>query len=54
MTLKPIRPAPSGWLDRVLDAPEQWITLTLPVTNFDSRAVGGRELVPVLSLSPET
>jgi hypothetical protein len=54
VTLQPIRPAPSGWLDRVLDAPVQPITLTLQVTDFDSRSVGGRELVRVLSLSPQT
>jgi hypothetical protein len=38
----------------VLDAPVQPITLTLQVTDFDSRSVGGRELVRVLSLSPQT
>jgi len=53
VTLKPLRLAPSGWLDRVLDAPVQPITLTLQVTDFDSRSVGSRELVQVLSLSPE-
>ena len=37
VTLKLIRPAPSGWLDRVLGAPVQPITLTLEMPNVSGQ-----------------
>src|SRR5262245_58029371 len=54
VTLKLVRPEPSGWLDRVLDAPVQPIMRTLQVPDFDTRMVGGGELVRVRSLRPQT
>jgi len=52
VTLKLVRPAPSGWLDRVLDVPVPAITLTLEAPNFWSRSLQGG-LVRVRSVSPE-
>jgi len=52
--LKLVRPAPSSWLDRVLDVPVPPITLTLEAPSFWSVNVEGGELVRVRSVSPET
>jgi|KBSSwiStaDraftv2_1062776.scaffolds.fasta_scaffold16054_1 hypothetical protein len=54
VTLKLVRPAPSGWLDRLLEAPVPPITLTLEAPNFWSVNVEAGELVRVRSVSPET
>jgi hypothetical protein len=54
VTLKLVRPAPSGWLDRVLEVPVPPITLTLEAPNFWSVNVEAGELVRVRSVSPET
>jgi hypothetical protein len=53
-TLKLVRPAPSGWLDRILNVPVAPITLTLEAPAFWSRSLEGGELVRVRLLSPET
>jgi hypothetical protein len=54
VTLKLVRPAPSGWLDRLLEAPVPPITLTLEAPNFWSVNVEAGELVRVRSVSPKT
>jgi len=54
VTLNLVRPAPSGWLDRVLDVPVPPITLTLEAPNFWSVNVESGELVRVRSVSPDT
>ena len=54
VTLRLVRPAPSGWLDRVLEVPVPLITLMLEAPNFWSVNVEAGELVRVRSVSPET
>jgi hypothetical protein len=54
VTLTLLRPAPSGWLDRLLEVPVPPITLTLEAPNFWWRNLEAGELVRVLSVSPET
>ena len=54
MTLRLVSPPPSGWLDRVLDAQVQPITLTLQTPDFDPSNVGAGELVRVRSVAPGT
>jgi hypothetical protein len=54
VTLKLVRPAPRGWLDRVLEVAVAPITLTLEAPSFWSRSLEGGELVRVRLLSPET
>jgi hypothetical protein len=54
VTLTLVRPAPSGWLDRMLEVPVAPITLTLEAPSFWSRSLEGGELVRVRSVGPET
>jgi len=54
VTMRLVRPAPSGWLDRVLEVPVPLITLMLEAPNFWSVNVEAGELVRVRSVSPET
>jgi hypothetical protein len=54
VTLRLVSPPPSGWLDRVLDAPVPPVTLTLQAPDFDPRNVGAGELVRVRSANPES
>jgi hypothetical protein len=54
VTLRLVGPPPGGWLDRLLDAPLQPITLTLQAPDFDSSNVGAGELVRVRLVNPET
>jgi hypothetical protein len=54
VTLKLVRPAPSGWFDRVLDVPVPPITLTLEAPSFWSRSLEAGELVRVRAVNPGT
>jgi hypothetical protein len=51
VTLRLVTPPPSGWLDRVLDAPVPPITLTLQAPDFSPSNVGAGELVRLRSAS---
>src|SRR5262245_5625080 len=51
VTLKLVRPAPTGWIDRLLDAPVPPITLTLEAPNFWP---GSGEIVRVRRVSPQS